>query len=587
MKTLLRQLMERAGGPGGDAWMQQCLSLPPTMPMIISPPTHPSNIPPPFSAPAFSSSDHLQIPLRDSFASASSSAVFSPPSALPISDVSAYGGRMDPPSDSLTGTNDAALSAVLVQQLTNSSSTQQSVNQHRKSPRTSRRSSSRPVSSLSHSAVSSRGRIQKTGRISSPSTHKQQGKHLSSAKKTKFSGISTPLVSDNSNTANVLSGAVFPEQLTINSECFQTSPPLQATESSSAGQSQVSLQADDVVNIAAGLQNVNPLLPVQVPSMPNNGELQNYQMFCDFARNFGSFMEHLNKTVSPLSNTDSGVAHVWLNNNANVDTTSSASSVAIPTVLSVPPVLPVSTAVPESTFKEVLPCGLSPLGFHLPVAVKEKIQNGDYVDIMSLIPSSKDNRFDKKDLEKFADDKSKSNPRNFSNWLHAFCIYASVLGERHPELCCSLFQHVDIILEAYKNFNGLAWFYYDEAFRQKLSVHKSLKWGEKDVGLWLNLLLPQKQFVKATPPATSSFRRGVCFGFNEGHCKWPHSCKYKHECAFCTGNHPASRCFKKVSSSTTPSSRDLFLKSGHTGETYKHGSVASTVAKSADSSHAV
>lgn len=96
----------------------------------------------------------------------------------------------------------------------------------------------------------------------------------------------------------------------------------------------------------------------------------------------------------------------------------------------------------------MLPCELSPLGFHLPLVMKEKIQNGDYVDIMSLISSSKDNRFDKKGLEKFADDKNKSIPRNFSNRLHAFCIYASVLGEKHPELCSSLFQHVDIILEA-------------------------------------------------------------------------------------------------------------------------------------------
>lgn len=90
--------------------------------------------------------------------------------------------------------------------------------------------------------------------------------------------------------------------------------------------------------------------------------------------------------------------------------------------------------------------------------------------------------------------------------------------------------------------------------------------GEKDVGLSLNLLLTQKQYVKPTPTITSGLRHGVCFGFNEGHCKWPHSCKYKHECAFCAGNHPASRCFKIDSSSTTPPSCDLFLKSGHAGK---------------------
>lgn len=67
------------------------------------------------------------------------------------------------------------------------------------------------------------------------------------------------------------------------------------------------------------------------------------------------------------------------------------------------------------------------------------------------------------------------------------------MGKQHPDLCSGLFQHVKIILEAYKNFPGLSWFFYDKSFRQKISIHQSLKWGMKDVDLWQNLLLPQKQ----------------------------------------------------------------------------------------------
>lgn len=64
-----------------------------------------------------------------------------------------------------------------------------------------------------------------------------------------------------------------------------------------------------------------------------------------------------------------------------------------------------------------------------------------------------------------------------------------MMGERLSELCCGMFHHVKIILEAYKTNSGLSWFSYYECFCQKLAVHKSLKWGTKDMGLWLNLYL--------------------------------------------------------------------------------------------------
>lgn len=61
--------------------------------------------------------------------------------------------------------------------------------------------------------------------------------------------------------------------------------------------------------------------------------------------------------------------------------------------------------------------------------------------------------------EKFDDDKRRSIPyKYFSNWLQGFCIYASVLCDKFPEKSLGLFQHIDIIQEAYKGFSGYAWF---------------------------------------------------------------------------------------------------------------------------------
>ncbi|XP_077306286.1 uncharacterized protein LOC143925697 [Lithobates pipiens] len=178
--------------------------------------------------------------------------------------------------------------------------------------------------------------------------------------------------------------------------------------------------------------------------------------------------------------------------------------------------------VAEACMKEALPCEISPLGFHLSSSVKEKIWRGEFVDLLSLLPSSKEflSKLDKKSEERSEEDRRRAVPRTFQNWLQAFCIFASVMGEKFPEKCSGLFQHLDIVAEAFRHFGGISWFHYDENFRQKLAVHPSLRWGVKDVGLWLNLMLPPKPQVqfKAPNSTNNSFRKGFCFAFNEGQC---------------------------------------------------------------------
>lgn len=81
------------------------------------------------------------------------------------------------------------------------------------------------------------------------------------------------------------------------------------------------------------------------------------------------------------------------------------------------------------------------------------------------------------------DERRCTSARSFQNWLQAFCIFPAVLVETRPTLAAGLFQHIDIILEAYKKKSGLSWFNYDELFRQKLAVYPRMQWGVKDVEL--------------------------------------------------------------------------------------------------------
>lgn len=146
-----------------------------------------------------------------------------------------------------------------------------------------------------------------------------------------------------------------------------------------------------------------------------------------------------------------------------------------------------------------------------------------------------------------------------------------------------MFQHIDIIQEAYKGFSGFAWFSYDEAFRHTLSVYPGLQWGSKDVGLWLNLFLPQKPSVprlisgNVNPVPTVAYKKGLCFSFNDSQCRWPITCRYKHECG---GSHPVSKCFRKMSAANQQQpQRDFFLKGSHSSDSGKNASMVASVSK--------
>lgn len=102
-----------------------------------------------------------------------------------------------------------------------------------------------------------------------------------------------------------------------------------------------------------------------------------------------------------------------------------------------------------------------------------------------------------------------------------------------------------------------------------------------DVGLWLNLMLPQRQQYTQRPKtaiiAQSTFRNGVCFAFNDSQCRFLYNCRYKHECSFCADTHPASRCFKK--SATPAQSRDTNAKRMNASETVRNAVLARSISR--------
>lgn len=210
---------------------------------------------------------------------------------------------------------------------------------------------------------------------------------------------------------------------------------------------------------------------------------------------------------------------------------------------------------------QVYVCYEGPLGVHLKAEVREKIWKDEYVEIFSLLPLEKFNldRVKPEDTKSKKDDEEKRRyrliPRTFSNWLQAFAILASVIGEKAPENCSALFCYMDSIGEAFRVYGGVAWLRYDEQFRQRKAVRTSLKWDHKDISLWMRLMAAPRMGGSQSFPGSAGGssaggfsaggKKGACWQFNEGFCKFASDCKFKHECSGCGGAHSLSRCFKR------------------------------------------
>ncbi|XP_056409991.1 uncharacterized protein LOC130338807 [Hyla sarda] len=245
----------------------------------------------------------------------------------------------------------------------------------------------------------------------------------------------------------------------------------------------------------------------------------------------------------------------------------------------------------DSAKGEVYVCFEGPLGAHLKAEVRERIWKGEYVEIFSLLPLEKFN------LDRVKPDESKKEeeerrryrliPRTFNNWLQAFAILASVIGEKAPDNCSGLFCYLDSVGEAYRTYGGTAWLRYDEQFRQRKAVRPSLRWDHKDISLWMKLMAAPR-----APGGQQSFRegaggagagsgrpagaaKGCCWQFNEGQCKFGETCRFRHECSGCGGAHGLSRCFRKGKGK----GGDVEAKGGHAGEGGKDASFSRGVPK--------
>lgn len=88
-----------------------------------------------------------------------------------------------------------------------------------------------------------------------------------------------------------------------------------------------------------------------------------------------------------------------------------------------------------------------PLGVHLPRKVRERILDGFYVDIFTLLKldikvAKKGTKKDKKGAAKW------SMELNFNNWMAGYTVYMTLVGAVFPERAWHLMNHFNNVLKA-------------------------------------------------------------------------------------------------------------------------------------------
>ncbi|KAJ1179656.1 hypothetical protein NDU88_004890 [Pleurodeles waltl] len=107
------------------------------------------------------------------------------------------------------------------------------------------------------------------------------------------------------------------------------------------------------------------------------------------------------------------------------------------------------------------------LAAHVGSDVKEKIWEGEFVDIFSLIKAKRREMEvkDKKVKTASHSDKKPKAEESITNWLFGFNVFMSVMLEKKPELGISMICYANKILKAHHMYGGNSWLDYDRDFR--------------------------------------------------------------------------------------------------------------------------
>ena len=185
----------------------------------------------------------------------------------------------------------------------------------------------------------------------------------------------------------------------------------------------------------------------------------------------------------------------------------------------------------------------TPIGIHVPLSIRQKIVNGEYVDLGSLLATNHSKQSSSIQVVRGRIEVTqKANTvriNTLDQWSDAFIIFISIYITAHPNAVQGLLKYFSNIRLGASRGVDLGWKAYDEQFRLKMAQNPGSDWGTIESELWLLYMYSSPAAPAQSPPAGKQLK---CIPFNNtGRCVKAH-CTYLHKCATCNGDHSAFVC---------------------------------------------
>ncbi|CAI5799342.1 XP_034966506.1uncharacterized protein LOC118082785 [Podarcis lilfordi] len=187
------------------------------------------------------------------------------------------------------------------------------------------------------------------------------------------------------------------------------------------------------------------------------------------------------------------------------------------------------------------------VGNHLSQRKRDKILNGDFIDMFRLLPPAKmTGKGEKRRSHGKRRYRAPRVERTFDHWLDGFQVFMGVVSAAYPKRAMHLVAYMAHVRRARDLAGDTAALNYDEDFRRNASLLSSTRWDLRDQNYWSEHVGPyvdRKPQDSSKSWKTAPRQRRLCWEFNKGVCVRT-VCKYSHECEKCLGNHPATACLK-------------------------------------------
>ena len=188
------------------------------------------------------------------------------------------------------------------------------------------------------------------------------------------------------------------------------------------------------------------------------------------------------------------------------------------------------------------------IGNYVEDSLRQKIENGEYVDFSKLLPRDRVAFEEDQRMELVNRDGhtyfiparggamgSENSISNFLRWEQAFRVYSNIYTSKNPSRASELIQYNHIIHTASMAFHWDNVYLYDKEFRIHMAMYPRRSWAIILQQAWTmrmrDRIIRRENFGRQGGKKFS--KRDVCWRYNKGKCTYGNNCKFEHRCSEC------------------------------------------------------